>query len=225
MIAGTYRIIYSMNRAVIFDLDGVIADTQKCHAQVESELLERFHVSLTPDRITQTYAGVSGEEMFADIFKQQGRSGVDIPVLLSEKWERMEKVTRGRIQAMPYALELITYLKEKGFKLAVASGSPKTFIALVLEALGITDKFDATVSAQEVQQGKPAADIFLLAAKRLGTTPQNTIVIEDGRSGMIGAQRAHMKCIGLVTDKQRDFPATLLISALNQLRVEDIQTL
>ena len=75
-----------MNRAVIFDLDGVIADTQKCHAQVESELLERFHVSLTPDRITQTYAGVSGEEMFADIFKQQGRSGVDIPVLLSEKW-------------------------------------------------------------------------------------------------------------------------------------------
>lgn len=193
-----------MKQAIIFDMDGVISDTQQFHAEVESEILKRFEISMSPDEITYQYAGVSDEEMFAEIFEKHNIVVDDIQAVIFDKWEIMKEIGAGRIVAIPHAIDLIRSFNRNSFKLAVASSSTLSFINYVVDSLSIRDMFDALVSAQEVINGKPAPDIFLKAAERLDVAPTFCVVIEDGRSGMIGAGLAGMKSIGLVSNPNDD---------------------
>jgi len=212
-------------KAIIFDMDGVVSDTQKFHAEVESLVLKDFGIIMTPQEITETYAGIADEKMFAEIFEKYGVSVDLVGDAVLKKWDLMGKTASGRITGIPYAVSLIQSLKKNGFKLAIASASRKSFINEVMEALSIADCFDTLVSTQEVQYGKPAPDIFLLAAERLGIQPEEAIVIEDGRSGMIGASAANMKSIGLVADLTVDYPATKLVLSLGDVTIDMIHRL
>lgn len=212
-------------KAVIFDMDGVISDTQKYHAQVESQLLRGVGINMAPEEITRQYAGVSDEKMFSEIFSQHNVKNNNIHQLILEKWGLMEKMSAGKLKPIPYAIELINRLKQNRFKLAIASASTKDFIKYVLRALNIKDQFEIIVSAQEVKHGKPAPDIFLLAIRRLSVNVDEVVVIEDGKSGMIGAHKAGIKCIGLVQDIIEDYPADILVTSLGQVSIESIQKL
>ena len=214
-----------MKKAVIFDMDGVISDTQKFHGEVESLLLKSFGIRITPEEIAAIYSGVADDEMFAEIFEKHNVKGTSITDVVLKKWELMGQVASGNITAIPHAISLIQLLKENNFKLAVASGSTKAFINEVMAALNITTYFDALVSTQDVKQGKPAPDIFLLAAERLGVEPKETIVIEDGRNGLIAASAAKMKSIGLVSDLSEDYPATKLVLSLQDVHIDMIHEL
>lgn len=211
--------------AIIFDMDGVISDTQKFHAEVESLLLKDFGILMAPDEITKMYAGVADEEMFMELFEKHGIRVNSVKDIVLRKWDLISQIAKGRITAIPHAVKLIDSLKTQGFKLAIASASTKAFINEVLEALEIRKYFDALVSGQEVKHGKPAPDIFLLAAKRLNVQPEEAVVIEDGRSGMIGASAANMKSIGLVEDIAAGYPATKLVSSLGEVNVGIINQL
>ncbi len=214
-----------MKKAVIFDMDGVISNTQKYHAKVEIKLLKHLGIHISKEELQDKYAGVSDEEMFIKIFQKKRIQAADIPALVLQKWKLLREIANGKIEAIPHAILLINALKKNGYKLAVASASPHDFIIYVLKSLKVLKKFDAIVSSQEVKHGKPAPDIFLLAAKRLAVLPKDAIVIEDGRSGMIGAKRAYMKCIGLVSEIKSDYPATMLVTSLDQVHIEDISAL
>ncbi len=214
-----------MIKAVIFDMDGVVSDTQSFHGEIESMLLKEYGIAMKPEEISAVYAGVPDEKMFAEIFEKHGVTEYSTPDILYKKWELMEKVTKGRLTAIPYAIALIKELKNNRFKLAIASASTKDFIDEVMDALNIRKYFDTLVSSYEVTHGKPAPDIFLLAAKRLGVRPEEAIVIEDGRSGMIGATAANMKSIGLVADIKGDYPATKIVSSLKHVSIAMIQKL
>lgn len=211
--------------AVIFDMDGVVSDTQKFHAESESLLLKEFGVDMPPAEITKKYAGVTDEKMFAEIFEQHGVKVDSVDDVVFRKWNLMGEVATGRITAIPHAINLIKALKKSGFRLAIASASTKAFIDEVVEALALNEYFDKLVSAQEVAHGKPAPDVFLLAAKRLGVEPEKAVVIEDGRSGMVAAKAANMKCIGLVDDHEAAYPATILITSLDKVTVDLIHSL
>jgi beta-phosphoglucomutase family hydrolase len=211
-----------MKKAVIFDMDGVISDTQKFHAEAESKILSIFHIDMSPQEITQKYAGVSDEKMFDELFKQNNIYNYQMKEILAKKWNLMKEVAEGKVTAMPGAVELIQACKKNGLKLAVASASTPRFINYVIETLSIKSFFDTLVSSQEVCRGKPAPDIFLLAAKRLCVNPRDCVVIEDGRSGMVGARKAGMVCIGLISDNEKKWPANILVSSLNQLKIHTI---
>lgn len=211
--------------AVIFDMDGVVSDTQRFHAEVESMLLQRFDVAITPNEVTARYAGRATEEWLPELLAEHGKTVESIDDLLFEKWDLMAKVAKGNIREIEGAGALIRALKQDGYKLAIASSSTKMFIAEILGELQLTDYFDATVSAQEVAHGKPAPDIFLLAATRLGVTPDQSVVIEDGRSGMVAATAAGMASVGLVGDVIGDWPATKLITSLKDITPENIAAL
>ena len=203
--------------SIIFDMDGVISDTQKNHSQIESQLLSENGVNITPEKITQRYSGVHTKEFFTSLLPED----IDIAKILSEKWEIMEKMTRvSGINEIQGSVELIKSLSKK-YSLGVASASPLSFIKIVLHSLQIESYFDIITSAEEVTKGKPEPDIFLLAAKRLGTDPKQCLVIEDGISGMIGAKNAGMFCIGLVstTSGDTDYPADIVITKLNQIKI------
>jgi HAD superfamily hydrolase (TIGR01509 family) len=204
---------------VIFDMDGVVSDTQTIHAQTESELLRRYGIAMSPEEITREFGGVTDEEMFPQIFGRFGKHIENLNDFIDGRWRDMVESSRGRVRPMAGALELVTTLRARSLPLAVASSSRRAFIDLVLEELKIRDMFDAIVSAGEVTHGKPDPAIFLLAAKRLGIHPRFCVVIEDSVSGMRAAKRAGMHCVGLIPPNSRpnDYPADLVIGDLREL--------
>lgn len=103
----------------------------------------------------------------------------------------------GRLAFMPGAEELLRFLHEKGIPMAVASGSCTDEIKDNMTKLGVIDLFDVLVGGEEVAQGKPAPDIFLLAAERLGVQPQDCFVVEDSENGVRSAYAAETRCIGV----------------------------
>jgi HAD superfamily hydrolase (TIGR01509 family) len=208
-------------KAVIFDMDGVIADTQVVHATVESNLLREYGISLTPAEITRQYAGVNDNEFWPDVFTKAGKPAVDPRTLTARKWEIMYSIDSGTINPMPGSLELINELFAGHVPLAVASSSPKRFIELVVDTLAVREKFSTLVSGDDVEHGKPAPDIFLLAAKQIGINATECVVIEDGLSGMVATKRAGMRCVGLLTHvSESESPADVNVHDLRDLALE-----
>lgn len=205
-----------MPTAVIFDMDGVLSDTQTLHAAVEAELVADFGVALSAREITAKYAGVSDREFFEAVLGR--RLGADaLEELIRHKWVRMMTRASGAIRPIEDALELVRALARRGVPLAVASGSPREFVAYVLSELGIMDRFFAYVGSDEVACGKPAPDVFLLAAARLHVDPRRCTVIEDGAAGMVAAKRAGMHCIGFTADAAQAAIADVRVSSLREL--------
>ena len=213
-----------MTKAVIFDMDGVISDTQKLHAAVESELLARRGITMTPEEITGKYTGTEDHHMFSEVFSMHGVEEA-LEVVLAEKWPLIRKRAAEGIEAIDGVTELIQALRGQDYQVGVASSSPLDFIGEVLGQLNLTELFHALTSGEEVEEGKPDPAIFLLAAERLEVAPQYCLVIEDGRPGMEGAKEAGMKCIGLVEDTRGDYPADYLVDSLRYVSPEVIEQL
>jgi beta-phosphoglucomutase family hydrolase len=209
-----------MIKAVIFDMDGVISDTQPLHSKVEEALLREYGVRLPASEITARFAGYSDKQFYEEVFAEHGVTNVNPADAIREVWERKFAAAKGNVKPIPGVENLVRSLKKRGMKLAVASASVPEFIRLVLSELGLEECFDAVTSSVEVEKGKPAPDIFLLAAKKLGVPPKECVVIEDGRNGMVAAKKAGMKCIGLV-EKDGDYPADLLIRNFSELKADD----
>jgi len=210
-----------MIKAVIFDLDGVISDTNKLHASIEASLLKENGINVKPDELMKNYAGLSDKEFFKKILKDYGISG-DADTLYKEKWERMMPIAANNILPIPGAIKIINDLKERGLKIGISSASPLKFIELVLSKLGLKEKFDAITSGEEVKYGKPNPEIFSLTAKKLKVNSQECLVIEDSDNGMTAAKKAGMKCIGLVKEEAKKHPADLILTTLENLTVEKI---
>lgn len=207
---------------IIFDMDGVISDTQVIHARTESELLRDYGIELHPDEITLRYAGVADKEMFQEIFSNAQQEMPELGQLIEKKWKIMDKLVRGNVKEISGTRDFINEVSGAGLPIAVGSASRLGFIELVLSELGLRHKFKAIASAEEVEKGKPEPDLFLLAAKRLSVAPENCVVIEDGKSGMIAARRAGMQCIGLIKNKNEDYPADLLVTDLRDVPIQSL---
>lgn len=188
-------------QAVIFDMDGVISDTQSVCSSVESRLVSEYGINLSPDEITKKYSGISSKALFPDIFQTAGVVMPDLDVLMQERRKRIDGAVRGQVKAIPGTIEFIKCLKSRSVPMAVASGSHPEFIELVLTELNVKQDFNAICSSYEVENGKPDPELFLLAAKRLCIDPAHCLVIEDGVSGMLAAKRAGMYCVGLVKNE------------------------
>jgi HAD superfamily hydrolase (TIGR01509 family) len=211
---------FENTRGVIFDMDGVISDTQNLHSLAESEFLSSLGIQIHPDEITARFAGVGDHKMFTTIFAEHKISH-PIEKIVQQKWNRMaDLVNEVGIKAVPYVIDLIEQLYGNGFRLAIASGSPRSFINNVVEKLALQKYFSATVSSEEVPHGKPAPDVFLEAARRAHISTTECVIIEDGISGMQAAARANIPCIGLVTNADKDYPATLVVQSLKDVTIE-----
>ena len=127
----------------------------------------------------------------------------------------------------PGAIELIRSLKEHGFKLAIASSAPIENINLITQSLGIDGCFHSIVTGRDVSEGKPSPQGFLLAARKLGATPGNCIVIEDAIAGVVAAERAGIRCIAVTNTHpgEKLKGADLIIDSLDGLKLEDLDRL
>ena len=210
-----------MIKGIIFDMDGVISDTQKLHSKVESELLRRYGVNITSSEITARYSGVRTREFFDYLLKKQNKK-YDLESLMEEKWSQMEKFATESVEAIDGSIELIQRLSYNGYLLAVASASNWNYVQTVLKTLKVFDYFSYIVSGDMVTKGKPDPESFLLASSKIKIPPENCLVIEDGISGMKAAIAGGMKCIGLVENKEKLYPTKNLVTSLSEITIEYI---
>jgi len=219
-----------MSKAVIFDMDGVLSDTQKLHSLVDKMVMEHYGVRLEEEEITRNFAGITDKEMFERLFNLYGVPK-DIDRAIQEKWEIMMQKAERDIKPVPGAVEFVRELKRQGYKLAVASSSPFIFINTVLSRLNIKKEFDIITSGEEVKRGKPDPEIFLLTAERLKVAPQECVVIEDSPSGIKAAKRAGMRCIAFVRENnksivvQENHLPDIIVNDLREIKIKEIEKL
>jgi beta-phosphoglucomutase len=187
--------------AVIFDMDGVLVDSGEAHFQAFSRVGELRGFPFPRELFVRTH-GMHTRRILA-LWLGGGVSDEEAARIGEEKEVLYRELARGCLRAIPGALELARRLRAAGARTAVGSSAPRPNVELALELLQARKLFDATVSGDDVSRGKPAPDIFLQAADRLGVAPGRCLVLEDAPSGLQAAQAAGMSSVAITTSVAR----------------------
>lgn len=183
-----------VKKAVIFDMDGVIVESEDAHIKAEKQIMLERGVNISSDELHE-YTGSTAHFMFAKL-REKYKLKDSVEALETKKEMILLKLVQNDIEPVAGVLILIKRLNLRNIKLAVASGSSKQVINCLLEKLQIATLFDAVVGAGDVQRSKPAPEIFLAAARRLNVRSEECVVIEDANLGVQAAKQAGMKCVG-----------------------------
>jgi HAD superfamily hydrolase (TIGR01509 family) len=183
--------------AVVFDMDGVLLDSEPLHHAVLSELLALDGHTLERPEYEQ-FIGWTTEAMFDTLISRRG-----LPLSADEYRARytdmLLHVLQQPLEPAPGVMALVQRLRELGLGLAVASSSQRLWIDTTLRSLGLSDALTTIVSADDVDRGKPDPAIYVLAARRLGVPPDRCVAIEDSPSGVVSAHAAGMTVLGVRT--------------------------
>lgn len=177
--------------AVLFDLDGTLVDSMWVWPQIDIDYLGSYGLAV-PDDLQNAVEGMGFTEV-AEYFKK--RFQIPDPIeQIKKTWQNMamDKYCR-EIPLKPGVIEILPYLKEQGIKMAVASSNALELIEACLQSHGIRNYFQEVITACEVKKGKPAPDVYLEAAKRLGTEPARCLVFEDIVPGIQAGKAAGMQ--------------------------------
>ena len=182
-------------KAVLFDMDGLMVDTESLatEAFIHSAKKQGYDMTREETLLVLGFTTKSIYEFWENYFKN---SDVSWKQLVDDHYKYIENVlfTTGP-KKMPYIEELLKYLKENNYKVAVASSSNMNHIINNMEKTGLKKYIDGFASGAEVKNGKPAPDVFLLAAERLGVEPKKCLVLEDSKAGVIAGSSAGAKVI------------------------------
>jgi len=180
--------------AVIFDMDGVIVDSEPLHIKAERKTLGPFGLDISDEEF-HAYMGQTPRILLKGMI-QKYNLDTAIDDLYAVHIQNLLSLYRDEVEPIPGALELVSQLKENRISLALASSSDFDLINVVLEKFGLTDTFKAVTSGQELDRVKPFPDIFLKTSERLNIPPKECVVIEDSTSGIRAAKAAGMTCMG-----------------------------
>ena len=182
-------------KGVIFDMDGTLLESTQADYRAWEKVFNDYNQELPFEK----YAPMLGVKSADVIKKEIGFSDEqDVKRILKEKFDYfIEYIKENPIKPVHAAETFLKSLAEYPVKVALATSSRKEKMRLVLEKLDFLQYFSVVVTGDEVTHGKPAPDIFLLAADRLGLKPSDCIVIEDGPIGVAAAKSANMKCIAI----------------------------
>ena len=216
-----------MIEAVVFDLDGVLVDSEQLWAAAREQLVRERGGTWTADA-TRAMMGMSSREwsryMRDDLH-------VDLPAeaISAEVVARLERLYRERLPLLPGAVETVAAM-HAAWPLGLASSANREIIELVLELADLGQFFAATVSSEEVPRGKPAPDVYVEAARRLGVRPEHCVAVEDSANGLRSADAAGMTVVAVPNPH---FPpgvdalrlAALALDSLERLRPDLLASL
>jgi HAD superfamily hydrolase (TIGR01509 family) len=179
-------------RAVVFDLDGLLVDTEVLWREEEAALLAEHGIEQTEaDRLATV--GQAIEHSAAYFARRLGRPESAAPELRRQLVERMRAAFQTRVQPMPGAVELVRGLAAAHLPMAVASNTDRDLVLLALERASVGGAFDVVVSAEDVARGKPAPDVYLRACEELGVRPAEALALEDSEAGVAAARAAGLR--------------------------------
>lgn len=181
-------------KAVIFDMDGVLIDSQHLHYETDMAVLKKAGYPAEMADVVP-YTGIANPERWPK-YREALRLEATAEDLIKWQTEMIVEVFKNsEMVALPGIPELLEYIANKSIPIAVGSASQPELINLVLTKLDIARYFSAVVSCEDVSRGKPAPDVFLRAAEKLGADPSHCVVIEDAPVGVQAAKNAGMTCI------------------------------
>ena len=186
-----------MKKAYIFDMDGVIYDSEPIHARAKQQVLAEYGIDISAERLA-TFVGRSSRDFYGTMVEENPACGVSWQELAKKKHDLYRKLlTEDRsIQAIPGVRELLERIKAAGYLIGLGSSSTMEMINLVLNRFDLKKYFSAVVSGDELPRSKPDPLIFLTVAEKLGVAPTDCVVIEDAGAGVAAAKAAGMYCIG-----------------------------
>ncbi len=185
--------------AVIFDLDGVLADSEPWWNQIDAKLLAEYGVSYRGE-YHRNVLGVS-YRLAVEFYKNAFHISASVEELMRRRGEIATDFFANRVSLFPSAKTTLEQLREMKLQLAVATSSVSASARPFLERTGIRSLFSVVVTGDEVQQGKPHPEIYLRAAKKLGISPEACLVIEDALAGIASAKAAKMR-VAAIPDKR-----------------------
>ncbi len=213
-----------MIKAVIFDMDGVIIDSEPIHTELTLNVLK--DVGVTPDESEiYEFIGVRNEEMWATLIERHNINESIEQLMDRLKAYKMERFLSSNLEPMNGVVDLLRTVKRKGLKIALATSSPRYFAKYILKAVKVAVFFDELVTADEITNGKPDPEIYIKAAEALGVLPGECIAIEDAYFGILAAKSAGMKCIGLKnpnSGNQDTSMADYVVSSLRDINIDII---
>jgi len=207
-----------MTKAVLWDLDGVLVDTAPFHFQAWQELFQSLGRGFADADFRRTF-GLRNDAILRDILGEL--TPAEVERLARRKEELYRDKMKGRVTAMPGAIELLRRLQQRGRKMAIVSSTTRENVRVVLSCLGLEGMFEVVVAEEDAPKGKPDPQGFLVAAEKLGVKAGECVVIEDAPGGVEAAKRAGMRCIGVTTSRPREAlsRADLVVDSLEEAAV------
>jgi HAD superfamily hydrolase (TIGR01509 family) len=205
----------SLGRAVLWDMDGTLIDSEEFHWIAWRDTMANEGITIT-------------RQQFLSSFGQRNDSILPRWLGIAASPERIDKIANAKedlyrqlirkhgISPLPGVESWLHRLHNQSWLQAIASAAPRANVEVILKALSATRVFQGIVSAEDVERGKPDPQVYLLAASRVGVTPNRSIVVEDAAAGIEGARRAGMKSIGVNRDGAH-LPADLTVESLELL--------
>ena len=214
--------------AAIFDMDGLLIDSEPFWNQAADTIFQEYGFSLSPVEYATT-TGMRTREFVAYWFHRNkvnpteiDRAGLAIIGLVVE-------LVQHRGKAMPGVEHIINFCRQQGFRLGLATSSPMALVEVVMDKLGLHSVFEAVTSAEHLPYGKPHPQVYLNCAEALGVSPLECLCFEDSFNGMIAAKAARMTCIVVPGGHQQNDPrfqaADMRLSSLQTLNGLLLQTL
>lgn len=204
--------------AVIFDMDGVLVDSEPLTMRAYAQAAAEFGVRLDPEQFAQRVV-VAGE-LVRDFYLASGGRGEDWDRVFARKTQVYRRLVQQELQVMPGARELLEELRAGGVPLALATAASRVTMEVVCGELGLAAYFADAVALEDVARQKPDPEAFLRAAGLLGMPPARCVVIEDAPKGLVAARAAGMRCVvipGRLCQEQDWGGADLVVRSLEEL--------
>jgi HAD superfamily hydrolase (TIGR01509 family) len=217
-----------MIKAVIFDMDGLMIDSENLQSRAFRTVLEQYNIQPIPLSNGLIQAAGVNEKSNWELIKKRHNLIELTDVLIKKRNPVILDLMKKFVEPKLGLIKLINLLKEKGLILAVASSTGLGHIKLVLKKLNIEKKFNAVISGQFVKNSKPHPDIYLEVAKKINIKPSECLVLEDSESGVEAGYRAGMKVIAVPNKftKNHDFSkADLIVKSLKYVNLSMINML
>ena len=192
-----------MIRGILFDMDGVLVDSEEYICKAAVLMFERHGLTVKPEDFIP-FVG-KGENVYIGGVAEKYNFPVNIEEVKAQTYSIYEEIVKEKLKALPGVFEFIKRAKNRHLKLAVATSADEVKMNVNLSNIGLSSAtFDATVNGLEVERKKPFPDIFILAAQKLGLKPEQCLVVEDAVSGVEAAKAAGCKCLGLTTSFSKE---------------------
>lgn len=217
-----------MIKGIIFDMDGVLVDNRDVHIEAFIEFGNRYNVTIDKAEILSMF-GMSNEDIMPIIFGKELAEELGVKNMAEEKEQIYRDIHKKSIEPTTGLIEFIKEVKSHGVKCAVGSSGMMVNIEFVLRECKIADYFDTIANSEMVENAKPAPDIYLLAAEKLGLKPEECLVIEDAFAGIEAARAAGAKVVGMATthtkEELKEADTDLLVNDFTELSYEIVSKL
>ncbi len=204
-----------MLKAVLWDMDGTLVDSERLHWLAWKEVMDAEGVAIAYQQFRDTF-GQRNDTIIPLFLGSDAAAGTVARISDAKEAAYRRLVRESGIAAIDGAVEWVKRLHAARWCQAIASAAPRANIEVILDVLDLQNCFEASVAAEDVERGKPDPQVFRLAAERLGVPLSRSIVVEDGRAGVEAARRAGMRCIGL-SREGGELAADLVVRSFKEL--------